>query len=163
MGNEQMTASRELDAKVAELLGATVDRDWPYAQPADDAFWYEPENRDYFASIGVRPHMVVDYDQRGVAIRETGLDGVVRRRTCPSYSTDIASAFEVVEAMRAKGWRCRIQFDYGDGGHLVQFWPPQARRRAMARMRAVNPSLPFAISLAALAALQWASSSTPDL
>lgn len=68
--------------------------------------------------------------------------------TIPAFSTDARAAWEVVDKMRANGWRLSV-LDYGDNWVVVftreaGLIPKDARS---------NPHFPLAVSLAALYAL----------
>ena len=134
--SRRYAVSRELDARVAvEVMGATWQRIENYPGGAADVL-RPPNAVGQFVAIWVERRC-----SDGRTIYPAGL---------PAYSTDIAAAWEVVEAT-IKRTRWRFQCGYGAGITGVPRWwaffgdPGEASG-------ADDHSLPLAICLAALAA-----------
>lgn len=127
MRSETMT-DRELDAAVAvEVMGFSWSLD--HKEPC----WHVPPESPYFR----------EYD--------------LTRNSVPTFSTDIASAFAVVEKMRERGWfytiadSAPLRSGRGNrkGKHFVRFFIRRTCRNAV-----TGDSLPRCICEAALAAVK---------
>lgn len=105
VGSERMSAGRALDALVAERV---MGRD------ASTFRFSAVRVSPYTNEDGTRPYTAIGYDlplERALAVCEQENARGTEYGTfapavsnVPHYSTDIAAAWEVVEAMRVKGW-----------------------------------------------------------
>lgn len=130
---EQREAGRGLDAEIAErVMGYS---------------WYSFEDSSVFTYLV--KWMNTDRETMVGRRRDGALDSYTGR----DYSTEVAAAFQVVEAMLADGWRIYIDGPrFGDTEWRVMFAKDRLNEWALA------DTLPLAICLASLAALD---ASTP--
>lgn len=142
---EQREARRQLDAEIAErVFGAK----W-YPTPNDmnygEAFWLQFPSEE-FADMGAGWVL-------GYRYADNVTPDVIKSKL-PHYSTDIAAAFQVVEAMRAKGWGVQID----DHGFLLEEWRVLFMQDTSDESRIVcsadAPTLPLAICQSALNTMQ---------
>ena len=89
-------------------------------------------------------------DPDGVQIEYMKYPGRMRPLSVPEFSTDIAAAFQVVEAMREKGW---VLFDL-NWPHTGNQWAAMFARWGQNATEGRADTAPEAICRAALAALE---------
>lgn len=141
---EQREAGRVLDAEIAERVCSWVWTPW-----RDE--WHRPDgcyDGDEWAGPARRDELVLRDGRFGPA----GPPGPYCSPP-PRYSTDIAAAFQVVEAMIAAGWR--IYIDGPKNGD--EEWRAMFAQDRVSESAGAN-ALPLAICLASLAAIFAASS-----
>ena len=123
-----MDSTREIDARVAEIVMG-----WTNIRPALDSMRH-PETNEWWEDIwGDEP-------------------GAKGNPYCiPAYSTDPTAMMEVLEEMRAEGWRWFYDYRPDAGpefAHAFRFIRGSEIHRADA------PTLPMAVSLAAIDAME---------
>jgi hypothetical protein len=124
---DALPAGRELDALVAErVFGA------PY-------YWSDA------GSEGGTP--LTGNIVPGFAEWQTVASG----REIPPFSTDIAAAWDVLEAMRAGGWGGELEYSPDGAGFRIMFW-----RSGKTRDACLQETAPLAICRAALKAVSEA-------
>lgn len=145
-------AGRETDALIAErVMGLEIiDRAWPCGNEPECGEYEAALSRETDALIGWRttPDVIYkahEYPTEWEPLYKTQLG--LWCKPVPHYTTDIAAAWLVVDAMRARGWRVMIYDDMDDRVFIVQFGKA-------GRVSRNAPTAPLAICRAALAALE---------
>lgn len=134
-----MEAGRELDALVAEHA---LEWKW-YEHPTKDFAYFRPQERFAYGAIANKSREDVEY-----------MDNL------PYLSTDMGAAWQVVVAMRAKGWYFELTDERDDPveytARFVQAEEPTATypwSHVTAEVAQSASTAPHAICLAALEAL----------
>ena len=133
-----LTAGRELDALVGLRI---MDWRWMQLPGLRDRVMQPPEQWQSMTNGAIDLYTVHNCD-----------DNPPER--LPRYSTDIASAWLVVEKMRGRGWSIRLVDDVQPGhAYIVEFWQDAGPHTAL---DARESSAPLAICKAALSAVSVA-------
>lgn len=128
--------------------------DAPLTLTTLDSWWTIATPRERDAAVAEH---VMGYEVRYVApeshyVRDTPAEyfDVIWNEPVPQYTADIADAWYVVKAMRARGLNAHVS--ELDRGSIVQFNPPGGLKNWQ---DAVCPTTPEAICLGALRAVLW--------
>lgn len=153
---EQREAGRALDAEVAErVFGATgrtmVRQSWPC--PASDEFVPAYNMGIHGEPLRIEGALTLEREKHFTADDGGRLTGGIGMYFAKPFSTDLASAFLVVEAMRGLGLGVEIEAAAGSGWTVVFY------SALTDYTTASGETLPLAICLAALNAL---AAHTPD-
>lgn len=145
----ELVAGRALDGLVAErVMGYVWGEPIHYRDGEPHAKWLMPE-KTLDKGIMLRPDIQIAAPE---TCRAANWSYMV-----PPYSTDIAAAWSIVEAMTGKDWSVVIRDDFVHGGWRCAFLTgPWHRDFAVA----AGDTMPIAICRAALAAI--ATADPPD-
>lgn len=132
---------RTLDCAVAEqVMGyvwATFDATFA-ARLHGPRFLLSPDNSDLGTVYAVQP-------DRAAPLNDTLFNW---HDKVPPYSTDIAAAWQVVDALHAEGWRLNLGPNYDMDGWICRFAPPRTVASPVAY--GAGASVPESICRAAL-------------